>query len=135
MAKSINDHVYDNGLLSVSELGNKMVLCKGIPTTYAEANNLDSDSPAGYKVAEVALSGVDYTIQARAGGGREIVVAAKPGITAADGSTSGNDLHIAILDTANSRMLLLTDETSNQVIAEGNLVNFPSFRYGLPAPV
>jgi len=44
-------------------------------------------------------------------------------------STTG-DLHIAVVDSTNSAMLFVTDETSNQAITAGNPVIVPTFTVG-----
>jgi hypothetical protein len=51
-------------------------------------------------------------------------------------ATSGAspDLHIAFLDTVNSKVLWVTDETSNQVITSGNPVDFPVVTYTSQQP-
>lgn len=133
--KLFHNDVFDSGLSAVNANGTKMVLCTQPPTTFAEANNLGSDTPAGFKVAEVTLAPADLPIADRTGGGREITVAAKPGVTALDNSLATDDLHIAILDVANSKLLVVTDETTDQPITSGNPINFPSFKFGFPDPV
>lgn len=135
MATSFDSSVFDNGLNHVIGNGNKLVLVKGIPTTYTDANNLDTDVPAGIKVAEEALAGGDYTLADRVGGGREVTVAAKSGVTALDGSQASDDLHVAVLDTVAQRVLVLTDEATNQPITAGNPINIPAFSFYLGAAV
>lgn len=134
MAKSFHNDVFDNGLNAVKNNGNKVVLCKSPPTTFDEANNLDSDVPAGFRVAEVAMAPGDFTVADRTGGGRECTVSAKSGVTA-DDDAAAPDLHIAVIDTVNSKLLVVTDETSDQAITSGNTVNFPSWAFGFPDPV
>ncbi|HFE31942.1 MAG TPA: hypothetical protein ENJ17_01380 [Gammaproteobacteria bacterium] len=133
--KLFHNDVFDAGLNTVNANGSKMVLCKQPPTTFVEANNLVTDTPAGFKIAEVALVPADLVIADRTGGGREITVAAKPGVSALDSSQATDDLHIAILDVANSKLLVVTDETTDQAVTSGNQVNLPSFKFGFPDPV
>lgn len=45
-----------------------------------------------------------------------------------------DDLHIAFVDSTNSKVLWVTDETSNQVVTAGNTVNFPSLVYTANQP-
>lgn len=135
MAKSYHNDIYDNGLNAAKTNGNKMVLCKQPPASYTDANNLPTDTPAGYKIAEVAMASGDYTVQDKAGGGRECAVAAKAGVTALAGSLGSDDLHIAVLDTVNSKLLVLTDETTNQPVTQGNAVNIPSWKFYFTPPV
>ncbi len=133
--KLFHNDVFDFGLDAVKTNGNKLVLCKQPPTTFVEANNLASDVPAGFKIAEVALVPADLVIADRTGGGREITVAAKPGVNALDNSLATDDLHIAILDATNSKLMVVTDETTDQPVTSGNQVNLPTFKFGYPDPV
>lgn len=45
-----------------------------------------------------------------------------------------DNLHLAFVDSANSKVLLVTDETSNQVITSGNPLTFPSIVYTAQQP-
>ena len=130
-----HNDIFDNGFNAAKINADKMVLCKQPPTTFIEGNNLDTDGSPGFKVAEVAMASGDFTIQDRTGGGREMVVALKSSVTALDDSIVTDDLHIALLDTVNSKLLIVTDETSDQEITTGNPVNFPSWTTGNPDPV
>ena len=130
-----HNDIFDNGFNAAKINANKMVLCKAAPASYNDANNLDTDVPAGSKVAEVVMASGDYTIQDRVGGGREMVVALKNSVTALDNSLVTDDLHVALLDTVNLKLMVLTDETSDQTITTGNPVNFPSWTTGNPDPV
>jgi len=132
--KAWHNNVFDNGLNHIDTNCNKMVLCKQPPTSFNEANNLDTDAPPGYKVAEVVMAAVDFTVQDRTGGGRECVVAAKSA-PALDNSLGSDDLHVCLLNTATSEVTVITDETTDQVITTGNTVNIPSFTVFMPDPV
>jgi hypothetical protein len=72
------------------------------------------------------LSGAD-------GAARVLTIAARSG-TASANSGATPDLHIAFTDNV-SKVLWVTDETSDQVVSSGNTVNFPSLTYtsGQPA--
>jgi hypothetical protein len=61
-----------------------------------------------------------------------LTTAAKSG-TATAGSGAAPDLHIAFTDNA-SRVLWVTDETSDQVITSGNMVAFPPLTYTSTQP-
>lgn len=132
--KYFHDKLFDNGLAYVQTNGNKMVICKGPPATFAEANTLASAGGKGVSGTGVAMASGDFAIGARAGGGREITVTAKSG-TVSDATVGTDDLHIAILNTATSELLLVTDEVTNQALTAGNPVNIPSFKFGFSSPV
>jgi len=106
MAKKLDDHVRDNGLVQISTAANwgggvmNMVMCMREPTSAADAAAL---YPSGARVSDViAMAEGDYTLQNRAGGGREVAVAAKSaaaavtvaattGLTATGGTVSTLD--------------------------------------------
>jgi len=133
--KSFHNDIFDDGLNAAKTNANKMVLCKQPPTTFNEANNLDTDGIPGFKVAEIAMVAGDYTVQDRAGGGRECVIAAKAAGNALDNSLVSDDLHFALIDTVNSKLLVVNDETTDQVITLGNPVNIPSWSFNGKDPV
>ena len=49
-------------------------------------------------------------------------------------SGAAPDLHIAFTDST-SKVLLVTDETTDQVVTSGNTVNFPILTYTSAQPV
>lgn len=132
MGKRVNTAILDVALdvykTGVTGLGpaNKQVACSAEPTTYAEAN-------ATYMLANVAMSGTDFTIAAGDGAGttpRKVTMGAKSGVTIAN---SGTATHVALIDTVNSVLLLVTTCTS-QALTAGNTVNFPAWKDELGAP-
>ncbi|QXP88551.1 hypothetical protein [Methylococcus capsulatus] len=44
------------------------------------------------------------------------------------------DLHIALLDETNGKVLVVTDEISDQVIQTGNVITVPTWAFGLNQP-
>ncbi|MCW5623911.1 MAG: hypothetical protein KIT73_04230 [Burkholderiales bacterium] len=118
-------HVIKTG---VSGLGpcDKMTICSTEPTSFAEAN-------ATYALADVALTGTDFTLANGDGGGttpRKVTVAAKSGITV---DVSGTGTHVALIDTANSELLEVTTCTS-QPLTAGNTLGTPAWKIELGAP-
>jgi hypothetical protein len=104
----------------------RMVACSAEPTTFTEAN-------ATYALADVTLAGADFTIGNGDGAGntpRKVTVAAQNGVTV---DASGTATHVALLDVANSLLLLVTTCTS-QALTSGNTVNFPAFDIEVGAP-
>lgn len=141
MAKSFDNSVYDNGLSGIisraaaaSPSDLKLVVCSAAPASFAEASTLHDGTPGKFRVSdEIELLSGDLTLQDRAGGGREIVVAAKTGQVSVT-LAAGNDLHVAIYDSANSILVAVTDETTDQALTAGNPLNLPSFALGFGAP-
>lgn len=129
MAKWVNADVLDNGINNIKTNANKQVLLKAYTAgdAYATVN-------ATNNIGEVAMASGDYTLAA-AGSNRTLTTAAGKSATASANSGAGPDLHIAFVDTVASKVLWVTDETSNQVVTAGNTVNFPSLVYTAQQPV
>jgi hypothetical protein len=120
---TLNDRVLDNGLTVLDTEANKIVITSQAPTTYTEAN-------ATYALGNsTSLSIANPTD--RAGGGREVIVAAiSDGTLTATGTAS----HYAIIDTVNSRLLAVSTLTSSQVVTSGNTFTLSSVSIGIPDP-
>lgn len=118
-----NDDVFDNGLSELSTYGNVLHICSQEPATYTEAS---STYTLGNKTSLSVAAPTD-----RAGGGREVVVAA---IT--DGSVTGTDTatHQAIVDTSGSRLLETGALSASQGVTSGNTFTLTSFGCGFGDP-
>lgn len=75
----------------------------------------------------------DFVTTGAAGAARVTAVGAK-NITLNANSGAGPNLHIALVDSVNSVVLLVTDETSDQVLTSGNTFNVPSWTYTVGQP-
>ena len=53
-------------------------------------------------------------------------------LTASSGA--GPNLHLAIVDSTGSAVLLVTDETTDQVVTSGGTFNVPSWTYDVNQP-
>jgi hypothetical protein len=84
------------------------------------------------KLAEVTMTSADYTL-ATSGSNRTLTVASGKTSAASAGASGTPDLHVAFTDGA-SRVLWVTDETSNQAIVSGNTINFFAPVYTSNAP-
>lgn len=124
--KAFHTDVYDKGLNNVKSSCNKIIITNGVP------NVNDYGATVAMKVAEVSVSSGDFTISAN-GSGRKISHPAVQGsvTSTTDGSA---DLHIAYLDTTGSRVLIVTDEQTNQALYQGNPLTFPSLDFGFNGP-
>jgi hypothetical protein len=84
------------------------------------------------------LGSVDMTAgdfpQTSVSGTRRTTIAAKS-IPLTANSGAGPDLHVALVDSVTSQVLLVTDETSNQVVALGGTFNVPAWTYDVNQPV
>jgi hypothetical protein len=123
MAKSVAAAVLDLALNDIKTNGNKLVVCSAQPTTYAEAN-------VTYNLAAVTMASGDYTLAAGDTSGRKVTTASK---TALSITASGTATHVAIIDTVNSILKLVTTCTS-QALTSGGTVDVPGFKWEINNP-
>lgn len=121
MAKFVHSDTLDNGLNAIKTGAIRMLLLSAYTAgdTFATvtANTL----------ATVTMANADFTL-ASSGNNRTLTTAAGKSATASATASGTPDLHIAFTDNV-SKVLWVTDETSNQPITSGNTVNFPSVTY------
>jgi hypothetical protein len=115
MAKAAADAVLD-GLLDVVATATAMIACSAQPTTYTEAVTT-------YALADVVMSGGDFTKANGDTSGRKVTVASKSGVTV---DTSGTATHVALVNTTSSTLLYVTTCTS-QALTASNTVTFPAW--------
>jgi hypothetical protein len=120
MPKWVHADVLDGGLNAIKTGASKMLLI----SAYAAADSYATVT--GAKLAEVAMVSGDYTLSS-SGSNRVLTTASGKTATASAGSATP-DLHIAFTDGA-SKVLWVTDETSDQAITSGNTINFPALTY------
>lgn len=75
----------------------------------------------------------DFVQSGGAGVARTTTVGAKA-ITLGANSGASPNLHIALVDSVSSAVLLVTDETSDQVLTSGNTFNVPAWTYVVGQP-
>lgn len=121
MAKYVHADVLDGGLNAIKNGAIRMHLLKA----YSFADSFATVT--SNIVASVTMASGDYALSGADGAARVLTVAARSG-TASAGSGATPNLHIAFTDNV-SKVLLVTDETTDQVITSGNTVNFPSLTY------
>lgn len=119
----LSDRVFDNGLTVLDTEANRIDITSQQATTYAEATST-------YTLGNSTTLSIGAP-QDRAGGGREVVVAATT-----DGSVTGTGTatHYAIVDTANSRLLATGSLSASQVVTSGNTFTLSSVAIGIPDP-
>ncbi len=125
MAKYAHPDVLDNGISYIKTNANKIAVVSAYTfgDTYSTVN--------GNILAEATMTSTDYTL-GTSGNDRTLTSAA--GKNDASANATGTASHIAFLDTLNSKVLWVTEETSNQQIQSGNQVNFPSLVYTSKQP-
>lgn len=121
MAKYAHADVLDGGLNAIKNNATKMLLI----TAYTAGDSYATVVAA--KIAEVTMTGTDYTLSS-SGNNRLLTTAAGKSAVASAGSGATPDLHFAFTDGA-SKVLWVTDETTDQVVTSGNTTNFPQLVY------
>jgi len=137
MAKTYHNDIFDlgyNEIVAAAAAGTlNLVLTTQQPLTLADASTLYDTTANKYRASSVVpVITADVTLADKTGGGREVTVAAKSG-TCAITLAAGSNLHYALYDT--TRLLYVSDETSNQALTSGNPLNFPTFSFGSSDPV
>jgi len=123
MAKYASPEFLDGGFTAFKANVNKMILLKAysVGDNYTTVNTTNN-------ICEVAVATGDFTLSGADAAAR-VMTSATKSATASANSGASPDLHIAFVDTTNSKVYMVTDETSNQVVTSGNTVNFPSLTY------
>jgi hypothetical protein len=127
MAKYAHADVLDGGLNAIKNGATRMLLLKA----YAAGDSYATVT--GNAICTIAMVSGDYTLSGADNAPRILTVAAKSGTASASSGASPN-LHIAFTDNV-SKVLWVTDETSDQVVTSGNTINFPSLTYTSNQPV
>ncbi len=125
MAKWVRAGVLTDSLNNIKNSAVRMLLLKA----YAAGDSYATVT--GNAIASVVMTSSDFTI-APSGSNQALSVAAKTGTASAD-SGSTPDLHIAFTD-GSANVIWVTDETSNVVVANGQIVNFPAVAYTANQP-
>ena len=123
MAKYAHPDVLQKGLQEVVDNADGYYACSAQPTTYDEAVNT-------YELAHTNAAAADFS-WATGSTGQELTMAAKSAISI---DADGDLTHVAFVDSATSR-LLLVDTTSTQHLYAGNELNLPSWKMTAKNPV
>lgn len=113
MGKSVHNDVLDAALNEIAT-ATLMTACSAQPTSRTEAVTT-------YALADVAMSGGDFTNADGDTNGRKVTVASKTGVTI---DASGTATHIALVDAS---VLLYVTTCTSQALTSGNTVTFPAW--------
>lgn len=127
MPKWVDTEVMNKGLEHLQANCNQMMLIE----TYAQGDSYAVVT--GNDLGNVAMAVGDFTLGDQGVYGRQIAVASKS-TTASRTSALTPDLHIALLDTVNSRVLAVTNEQSDQPITISNPLNIPAWNINCNQP-
>ena len=117
MPKWVHTNVFDNGLNVIKNSANQMLLI----TSYSPGDSYSTVSARS--VCAVTMVPADIALGNFGTNERQLTIAAKTG-TASSNSPSTPDLAVALVDSTNSLVLAVADETSDQQITAGNPINF-----------
>ena len=126
MAKYAHPDVLDQGPNFIKTNCNKIAVI----STYTFGDSYATVN--GKILAEATMASGDFTL-GTSGNDRTLTTAA--GKQDASANAGGAASHIAFVDTVNSKVLWVTEETSGQTIVLGNPVTFPSLVYTAKQPV
>lgn len=126
MTKSISYNALDAAFGYVANNGNLLIVCEGAPTDYAAAIALKSNT--GTMLAQIdmtaGLGNGTYDVSNGDISGRKLTVAMLQ-ITSAQ--ESGTADHIAIVDTVNEELLLVTTITTPAAVTANASLTLESF--------
>lgn len=114
MAKAAPDVTIDAELDFIA-LSTVMHICSAEPANYAGI--------AAVSLGSVVMAGGDFTKADAAGGGRQLTVGAKSGVSV---TASGTATHIVLANSAGSSYRYATTCTS-QALTAGNTANIPAW--------
>ena len=126
MSKWVHADVLDNGPAYIKTNCDKVC----VVSAYTAGDSYATVTAA--ILAEATLTTTDFTL-ASSGNDRTLTTATGKQDTSAN--ATGAASHIAFVDTVNSKVLWVTEETSGQSITAGNPVTFPSLVYTAKQPV
>ena len=132
MTKWANSSVLDTGPESIRTLaGTPGRVKQHLIEAYDAEDSYASVVANSVAVANVALADL---VMSTSSSNRVMTVAEIDMGNATATSSATPDIHLALVDSVGSTVLLVTDETSNQPITSGNPVTAPSWAYTVLQP-
>ena len=130
MTKYAHADTLDNGLSYIKTNCNKVILIDAYSAVYATVNGAN-------KVAETALVTGDFALSGADGAARVLTatLTGKAGGNALKAVANGVNMHLAFVDTVASKVLYVTEESSDQAITLGNPITLnsnPTYSSGQP---
>jgi hypothetical protein len=122
MAKWVNTAVLD-AALDATATATRLFVCSAQPSNYTEASTT-------YMLAQVTISGTDFTKAAGDSSGRKVTVSQQADITITNG---GDANHIALARAGDTTLLLVTTCTQ-QTLTAANTVTVPAFKQEIADP-
>lgn len=124
MAGKVHTDVCDNGLTGLKAAATHIYICSQEPTTYAEATTTYALGNKNFGAGNCFTGPA-----ARTPNGRKLTT-----VAVTDGSVTGTGTATrwAIVDSANSKLLVDNDLASSQGVTSGNIFSLPAFDFGIP---
>ena len=121
MSRYAHPDVLDNGPAYIKANCNKVILLTAYTSAFATANGAN-------KIAEAALVTGDFALSGADGAARTLTatLTGKSAGNALQALADGTGMHLAFVDTVTSKVLLVTEELSDQPITSGNPVQLNS---------
>lgn len=115
MPRYAHPDVLDNGPQYIKDNCNKVIVVSAFTSAFATANGAS-------KVGETALVAGDFALSGADGAARVLTatLTAKSAGNALQAVADGSNMHLVFVDTVTSKVLLVTEESSNQAITSGN---------------
>lgn len=115
MAKVVHDDVIDAALGYVRDNSNELVLLNADPgTSYTQAHS-------AYALARITVDSSDFALANGDVSGRKVTISAQSSIGVEE---TGNCNHVCVNDTDNSKVLMVTTVTSQELYS-GNVASTP----------
>jgi hypothetical protein len=118
----VGQKVFDDGLNYIKNNATHAILIASYSTDYSAING-------ALKVASAAVTSTDFTLANGASSGSRKITAAltgKSGGNALQGVADGTPMHIAIVNSTGTEVLLVFEESTDQAIVIGNPITFNS---------
>ena len=131
MPKYYHPDVLDNGLQFILDSVNSNNVDMLLIDSYSQGQAYSTVN--GNSVMSIDLVLGDFTLGNQGTLGRELVVAEKAGT--ASGDASSPDLHVAIVDVTDSKVLVVTDETGDADVSTSQPITIPTFDIRMNQPV
>ena len=125
MSKKVDDSILDAALNEIKNKVTKMTVCSAEPRSYAAANNGGS-----VFLGDVTMESADFIITNGDVSGRKCRVSQKSNVNI---DVTGTATHVALLDTATSKLLYVTTSTS-LALTSGNTLTFNAWDIEIADP-
>lgn len=126
MAKWVHNDVLDGGLNAIKNGATQV----RVISTYAAGDTYSTVNTNTLATLTIAATDLLITTVSNT----RVLTFTPPSTDVADVQSTGTDLHLAFIDGANSKVLWVTDETSNSSFVAGATLTLPTVTYTANQP-